>query len=278
MMQTADRIHITEIRPLQKQSGRSGVLFETTNRQEIAQLQQCLQILEDPQTFGWCMCAGDLAIIFSRGKDALATIGLHHGLSIRWDRWKFDARLADGSKIVNWLADHGMPGLKQQREESLRRSEEACKAYHLWYQAMPACLRPYIEQIARPITSSSPDLVPLRQALEQTYPDPVEQAWVLFKCFGHGRGPWSGFPMYEEVPEMLLLGLPISILIQALDRFSVGSAEMEGAARYFFGWNFRQHSGSAAQLLPSELKRRLMEHVVQSGDADKLARAQRFGN
>lgn len=277
MIQAANRIHITEIRPLQGQPGRSGVLFESTNRREIAQLQQCLQILEDPQTFGWCMCAGDLAVIFSRGKDSLARISLHHGLSIRWDQWKFDARLVDGSKSVNWLADHGIPHLKQQREDALRQSEEARKASDRWYQAMPECLRSYTSQIAWSINPSSPDLVLLRQALEQTYPDPVEQARVLFKWFGQGQGPWSGIPSYEVVPEMLLLGLPVSVLIQALDGFSVGSAEMEGAARYFAGWYFHRHIGSTAQLLPSELKRRLMEHVVQSGDADKLARAREFG-
>jgi tetratricopeptide (TPR) repeat protein len=37
------------------------------------------------------------------GAEVVATIGVQHGRAIRWKRWRPDAPLADGSKLVAWL-------------------------------------------------------------------------------------------------------------------------------------------------------------------------------
>ena len=45
-----------------------------------------MRIVEDPSTFGHCMCLGDPAIELYEKRKKVATIGFHHGRSIRWQR------------------------------------------------------------------------------------------------------------------------------------------------------------------------------------------------
>src|SRR5262245_55003523 len=80
--------------------------------------------------------------------------------------------------------------------------------------------------------------------LQSTAPDPSQaalDAHVLFGWFGSGQGPWSGFPMYEQVAEQLLLDFPTDALVEALTQHQITPTQLEGAARYFAGWGFRKH-------------------------------------
>lgn len=83
-------------------------LFDITDTQSIIGLRNSLAIIEDKNTFSHCTCDGDYAIEFYKGKRLITTIGLHHGSSIRWDAWKYDALLKDGLQLLNWLADKGL--------------------------------------------------------------------------------------------------------------------------------------------------------------------------
>ena len=76
--------------------------------------------------------------------------------------------------------------------------------------------------------------------------------------------------MYEEVAEKLLLDFPTAVLVDALAHQPSTADQLEGAARYFAGWEFRKHSSSDMQQIPSELKRRLWTHSLTSSDPDRL--------
>jgi len=52
-------------------------------------------------------------------------------------------------------------------------------------------------------------------------------------------------------------------------------ARLEGAARYFAGWEFSHRKEADAVLIPAALRRRLLDHVLPSPDADKVERARR---
>jgi hypothetical protein len=50
---------------------------------------------------GCCMCLGDAAFRFkSEAGQVLATVGLHHAASLRWDGWEDDRELVDGPGLV----------------------------------------------------------------------------------------------------------------------------------------------------------------------------------
>jgi hypothetical protein len=136
---------------------------------------------------------------------------------------------------------------------------------------MPVCLHPFWRQMQ----GFTVDLEPLRQALHSSYPDRANCAGALLAWFGSGRGPWSGFPMYEQVAEQLLLDFPTAVLIDVLTHQPSTPAQLEGAARYFAGGAFRKHRPSDMQQISIDLKQRLLTHSLASSDSDKLQRAQK---
>jgi len=247
------------------------VLLDCTDIPSLNSLRSCLTIVEDPKTFGHCMCVGNPTLECFADQHLVATIGLHHGRSIRWDAWKHDALLQDGKALLNWLADRNISDPLAEHQADERMNEEFQQAARYWQEAMPRCLRQYWTQMQ----GFKVDLVPLRQALEKEYPDQTARALALFSWFGAGQGPWSGFPMYESVPEQLLLESPTEIAISALSNRALTTQQLEGAARFFAGWEFRKHPQSELDNVPAELKKQLLEHTLTSPDQDKVQRAKK---
>jgi hypothetical protein len=52
------------------------------------------------------------------------------------------------------------------------------------------------------------DLAPVQESLAAAYPEPRARVLALFRWFGSGAGPWTGFPVYEQLAEQILLQLP----------------------------------------------------------------------
>lgn len=247
------------------------VLLDVSDTQTIASLHACLTIVEDETTFGHCMCLGDQTLQLYAGETVTATIGVHHGSSIRWEAWKHDALLQNGRQLLTWLADRGVTGPLQAFEEDRRRSEEDHRAAAKWREAMPTGLLPFWGQMQVPAVTH--DVAPLLRALEAAYPDPETRVLELFRWYGSGMGRWSGFPVYEIVAEELLLTFPTQQLVAALTRHSLTSAHLEGAARYFAGYYFGKHKGRERREIPPELKSRLLAHSLVTSDEDKAHRA-----
>jgi hypothetical protein len=100
----------------------------------------------------------------------------------------------------------------------------------------------------------------------------------LLNWFGSGEGPWSGFPSYESTAEELLLLHKTDAILQAIRNTKLTEEQVEGTARLFGGWDFSKQRPNDLSLLPQDLKKRLLEHSLKSGDEDKKDRATRaFG-
>lgn len=246
------------------------VLLDVTDAQSIVGLRHSLAIIEDKDTFSHCMRFGDYAMEFYKGHRFIATIGLHHGRSIRWDAWKNDALLRNGMQLLTWLADRGITAPLEAYKEDQRRAEVHRQEENRWKHAMPECLAPYWEEMQ----SSRARTESLQDALEAAYPNPELRALELFRWFGSGAGKWNGFPSYESIPETLLLDFPTDLLLSALAKQALTPQQLEGAARYFAGWEFAQKRRQDLRQIPVELRQRLLEHVLQSSDEDKVRRAQ----
>ena len=270
------------------------VLLDIADTQSIATLRDCLVIDED-RSIGHCMCLGDPAIEFYAGWRRTATIGIHHGRSIRWDAWKHDALLLDGRRLLTWLAEQGATAHLEAYEQDQVRAEEYRQAAIRWEQAMPTCLLPYWDQMRAsggrmatfiPIPqkgenhqgqmgASTGGIAPLLQTLETEYPDLELRVLELFMWYGSGKGPWNGYPEYENVAERLLLEFPTSQLITALDLHPLTPLHLEGAARYFAGYYFNTQKRNEAQQIPQELKRKLLSYSLLTSDEDKIRRAKK---
>lgn len=277
----------------------AGVLLEVADAGELASLHDHMTIVEDKDTFGHCLCLGDQALELYAGRRLKATIGLHHGRSLRWDGcWRHDALLHDGRGLLAWLAERGVRAPLAAYEESLRRAEKYRQVALNWRQGMPERLRPfwdsgemqvpdvtafmpYLEKQGGSLEPPDDDgrnnsLAPLLEALTGEYPDEEERILALFQWFGAGEGKWSGFPSYESMAEILLLTFTTERLIMALTGKPLTPAHLEGAARYFSGYWFNSFRKDDAGQIPLELKQQLLTHCLASKDQYKALRARKF--
>lgn len=102
------RVCVLEGAMLQGRAMGGPVLFETDDAGAIRALAGCLQIDEDPGTFGHCQCLGGPTLELYAGPEHVATIGLQHGKAIRWNQWYHDAQLKAGDRLTGWLHDQGV--------------------------------------------------------------------------------------------------------------------------------------------------------------------------
>jgi tetratricopeptide (TPR) repeat protein len=86
----------------------SAVLVDTFDADAIAAFRSCFTIVTDPVTFSHCACLGGPTLELFAGDQTLATIGLQHGNAIRWNAWKHDAQLVNGTLLTSWLTGHGV--------------------------------------------------------------------------------------------------------------------------------------------------------------------------
>lgn len=240
--------------------------------EDVGELVRLLAIVPPTEAFH-CMCPGDQAIEFSRGRRTV-TVTLHHGRSIRWERWDSDALLADGEGLLRWLADRGAPGPLREWEADRRRAEEANLAWQAWQRAAPPEIVSFLPDLMPSVHPEYPSeqLLLAEGALRAAHPQEHEAILVLLEWFGSGAGPWSGFPSYETVPEALLLRHGTDAIVAALGDEPLPPARAEGAARLLASWWFNRMRPGEARSLPRDLKRRLREHVHTGGDPDKAER------
>ncbi|HEX6812335.1 MAG TPA: hypothetical protein VF384_11975 [Planctomycetota bacterium] len=133
LLATADRLVLRTGGTCHRDEARDKVLFETAAAEEIAKVLPLLRVLEDRGSFH-CMCCGTPTLMFFAAGKEIASIGVHHGASIRWSNgWNSDAVLtreaAEG--LVQWLADHGDRDPLLERRSSQARAEAGSRRARL---------------------------------------------------------------------------------------------------------------------------------------------------
>ena len=227
---------------------------------------------------GHCMCYGDTTFELCNGDGTiLAVLGLHHGVSLRWEVWGDDAWLINGRALMEWLSSKGVGGPRQRWFEDEADRQASISQYSLWLLEIPAALESLKEQMDDLKLSggglSGETLQELGRLLEAAFPDAVERAGVLLRWFGSGSGQMSGFASYEAVPEQFLARVPIQALVDALT--DADDAILDGGVRYLAGWTFVKTRGPDLAAVPPSLREVLLSRAESSGDGDKIQRARR---
>lgn len=248
----------------------SKVLFRSTAAKDIAEFDYALTVVP-PKDWFHCMCIGTPAVRLYRGGRELVLVTNHHGVSVRTSLWESDAVLKDPERWLKWFDARNIPEPRKEFEEMLARAKKEEVSYTRWLATMPKSIRPLWEKAVSNVLS--PNIAPLRDALNKDVPNPKLRAVELFAWFGSGDGPWSGFPSYETIAEELLLDIPTPDLIAAIELNNLTDTHFEGAARLFGGWSFSQKRPGDRRLLPAALRKKLLEHALKSTDNDKLGRA-----
>lgn len=222
-----------------------------------------------------CMCMGDQVLEFRVPWRRNVVITLHHGQSVRWQRWSSDALLANGEALLRRLAAHGLTGPLEAWQEARRQAASGRLAWDAWLTAAPTALLPFLNDPQ--LSSINPEYPPEalmrgEAAHRAACPDAGAAILALVDWFGSGGGPWSGFASYQSVPEALLLRYPTDAVVAALAREPLTTTRAEGAARLFASWWFGRLRPGEASSLPEALRVALVEHVTAVGDADKRER------
>jgi hypothetical protein len=246
-----------------------AVLFESSDRKDLNALRASLRV-EDPKVHEHCKCDGTPAIVLYANKERIGQITNHHAKLIRCDLWESDARLAEVEPFLKWFDDRKLTGPRKEYEAGIERDKQWKENQRKWVEALPPAVRKFGPLTLRP---SSPNLALLAEALEKEIPDKNERILALFAWFGSGEGPWSGIPAYEENAERMILDYSTKELLAAIEGKELTAAQTEGVARLFAGYHFSLRRPNDLQLLPDELKARLLKHAMASTDEDKRSRA-----
>lgn len=165
------------------------ILHRTTDRDAIALLVAGIEI-DEPASGNSCMCCGSCSLEFRSGDELLATLGMHHGIGLRWsgrdDPWPGDARLTPGAAemLCAWLAEHGDDGpLRElaactQQEAAARRMQENYRTIL----GEAACAR--LDGLEQPAA--------IKVILAERWPDPNKRTLGMLHLYGSGRRSWSG--------------------------------------------------------------------------------------
>jgi hypothetical protein len=269
-IEQSDRMVIKEYR------GNDGpILFESSNKGDLESFSKSLILIKpNPDTWFHCMCSGSPVVHFYKGTNETVHLSNHHGKSIRCSLWTSDVEIQNPDEWSNWFDEHGIPSIKQEIAESKVRAEETRTEREKWEEAMPKSLLPIWKKT---VDYSQPmhDAKPLIKKLNKSIPDQDERILSLLEWFGSGTGPWSGYPSYESIAETMLLEYPTSEIVSAIQSTSLTSAQIEGGARLFGGWDFSKERPNGLNEVPEDIKQMFWEHVKSTDDEDKLGRAQR---
>lgn len=278
MLSAINRIRVIDAGMEGGKAMKGKVLLDTRKPEDISSFKRILKINEDKSTFGYCMCLGEPTLEFYKGKKLVATVSIHHGRSIRWDKWKWDALLVGNENLLNWLSKRNVNKPKEEYEENLRHAAEAEKQYQKWENAIPECLRAQWKKInwGSPIEPTETTVSELFQVAKNNYVNQDELILALLGWYGSGEGPWSGFPSYETTPERLLLRIETEDILKVVTSQRLTFSQMEGASRYLADWEFHQRKPKDAVLVSAEIKNRILNHVKQQKDQDKIERVQNY--
>lgn len=268
-----DRVAVVELDLVPDPGGKFSthvprVVYESSAASDVDALRAALA--GTPQE-GVCACIATTETHLYRGDERLATV--HYlGAIVKGEPWNGDALLVSHEALLRWFDARGMDGPRDVERERVERDEADRRMEARWLAAMPPVLRP-LRDAQRERIRQDPAFEPSgawRRVLEGAYPDPVERAAALLRWFGYG-GPWTGYPSEEAIADALLQEVPFPIVLVAVEQNASEGAVLEGATRLVSDYDF----GDARAAVPAYLRRLLLEHVVEGGDADKRARAER---
>lgn len=107
-----------------------ATLFEIKDGEKIQNLINRITINQERSGFH-CMCYGDPCLEFYEGNKLVATLGFHHGQSLRWDGglWPGDANVSKPSArlLCNLIAAEGHHGPQEQLRETIARERATPK-------------------------------------------------------------------------------------------------------------------------------------------------------
>ncbi|GAB2505251.1 hypothetical protein [Nocardia heshunensis] len=237
----------------------------------VQALREALRVADMPGFI--CRCQGDAALEFlARSGTRLAMVTLHHGYSVRWTGWHEDALLADGVRVLEWLAVRGVSEPLREYRETEQARVESARTDRLWESDTPAALSPYLElffdtsRTGRDLTAAQ--IHEMRVPLLAAHPDPVDRVLRLCTWFGSGTGDYSGYPLHEEIPQHFLDLESPADFARAVE--IADDRATAGAVRYLLGDETEDHLSHLLSALSPTARRKILRHTHDADHRDWL--------
>lgn len=205
------------------------VVLTIDDANELRQFAKLLEI-DEPKTVFCCMCLGDYAIELYANAERSATIGFHHGISIRYDKWQGDAELAQSDNLVVFLDKLGLTQPLADKLKAKEDMQEDKVAERNWLREAPRCFAKYK-------TATIPELI---VELNEEIKDQEAQIIALLQAYGRAYSFWTSYPVYEQIASDILNTLAFDKIIEAYVRSDRNYKTRRGLGRYICYSEFKK--------------------------------------
>jgi hypothetical protein len=212
------------------------ILLTILQADKIRILNKLLEI-DEKNTGFYCMCLGTYAIELYVDTQIKATIGFHHGVSIRYNKWNSDAKLAKSDDLLTFLAELSFTKPLQDRIEEKRNMEADRVAETKWLDIAPKSFKKYWKQINNFDSTFFESLI---NDLNSEIPDRHKQIIILLQTFGHTDNLWTAFPIYEKLPNDILNSFETKEIITAYLNSDRNYKTRKGLGRFLCSFEFKK--------------------------------------
>jgi hypothetical protein len=225
------------------------ILLTISQENKIQKLNTFLEIDEKNVGF-YCMCLGTYAIELYADTKIIATIGFHHGVSIRYNKWNGDAQLANSDGLLIFLAEQGFKKPLDERIEEKRNMEADQIAKRKWLDIAPKSFENYWTQINNLDNVFFTSLI---TDLNSEFPERNKQIIVLLQTFGRKENFWTAYPSYEELPNDILKTFDIKEIIAAYLNSDRNYKTRKGLGRFLCSFEFKKTRKKVLNLITEEV-------------------------
>ncbi|UPK72871.1 hypothetical protein [Chitinophaga filiformis] len=240
----------------------NNVLLTINQADKVRMFHQLMEINEKKTGF-YCMCLGTYAIELYSHNNLKATIGFHHGVSIRYYKWNGDAELAKIDNLLTFLAEQGFTAPLAERIEAKRNMEPDRVAERKWLEVAPKCFRKYREQINGLDEDYYPSLI---SDLNLEIPDKRKQIIALLQTFGKTDNFWTAYPSYEELPKKILCTFEIKDIIETYILSDRNYKTRKGLGRLLCSFEFKKNRKKHLKYITQEVIADLEKCFTWLGD------------
>jgi hypothetical protein len=249
LFQNTDRILIKDGGVHNNQAVGNKIRLIISEDDKIAKFCEFLELNE--QTIGfYCMCLGTYAIELHSGNEIPATIGFHHGISIRYDGWNSDVELAKSEELLHFLFDLGFQEPLQERINESKRYEKQKNEDEKWLSNAPKCFAKYWNEMN---DFDDDYLSSLLDDFNAEIPERDLQIISLLKIFSVSQNLWTAYPIYEKVPETILTNYSLQEILLAYNNSEKSRRTQIGLGRFLCSFRFRKDRKKQIKLIPQSV-------------------------
>ncbi|MGG9960742.1 hypothetical protein [Ferruginibacter sp. SUN106] len=253
------------------------ILLIISQADKIQKFNELLAIDENNTGF-YCMCSGTYAIELYSDDQINATIGFHHGVSIRYHKWNGDAGLSKSDDLLTFLADLGFTKPLEDRIKEKRNMEEDRVAERKWLDIAPQSFKKYWSKINNPDNSFLTSLI---NDLNIEIPDRQKQIIALLQTFGRTDNFWTAYPSYEEVSNDILKTFETKEIISAYLNSDRNYKTRKGLGRFLCSFEFKKKREKQLKYIEQEViddLKKCFNHLNEKRGIDEIAQLNRDKN